>query len=179
MSGRYRKLGHKLVYKGHIVDFYEDKMELANNNIVNWDYIQHNGAAAIVPYDNDNKIIMVRQYRIGADKPLLEIPAGGINKGEDAYTAAVRELTEETGYKANEVAHLIDVHSAPAYTSECVYIYYAKDLYKAERNLDDDEIIDVEKYDIDELIEMIMKGYITDGKTIAGIFAFKKVLQSE
>ena len=162
MSGRYRKLGHKLVYKGHIVDFYEDKMKLANNNIVNWDYIQHNGAAAI-----------------GADKALLEIPAGGINKGEDAYTAAVRELTEETGYKANEVAHLIDVHSAPAYTSECVYIYYAKDLYKAERNLDDDEIIDVEKYDIDELIEMIMKGYITDGKTIAGIFAFKKVLQSE
>ena len=125
MSDEYKKLGHKLVYRGHIVDFYEDKLKLANDNIVDWDYIQHNGAAAVVPYDKDNKIIMVRQYRIGTDKSILEIPAGGINKGEDAYTAAVRELTEETGYKAKEVKHLIDVHSAPAYTSECVYIYYA------------------------------------------------------
>lgn len=178
MTDGYEKMSHKLVYKGHIVDFYEDVMKLANDNIVKWDYIQHNGAAGIVPYDNDNKIIMVRQYRIGTDKEILEIPAGGINKGEDPYTAAVRELTEETGYKAEEVGHLIDVHSAPAYTSECVYIYYAKGLYKAERNLDADEIIDVKKYDIDTLIDMIMNGEITDGKTIAALFAFKKMLSA-
>lgn len=179
MSSGYEKLDHRLVYKGHIVDFYEDEMKLANDSVVKWDYIQHNGAAAIVPVDEDNNIIMVRQYRIGADRKLLEIPAGGINKGEDAYTAAVRELAEETGYKANEVRHLIDVHSAPAYTSECVYIYYARDLYEAQKNPDEDEIIEVEKYGIDELIDMIMNGDITDGKTIAGIFALKRVLQSE
>ncbi len=179
MDNEYKKINHKLVYKGHIVDFYEDRIKLANDNIADWDYIQHNGASAIVACDNDDKIIMVRQYRIGADSKLLEIPAGGINEGEDAHTAAVRELMEETGYKANETGHLIDVYSAPAYTSECVYIYYARDLYMAERNLDDDEIIEVEKYSIDELIDMIMRGEITDGKTIAGIFAFNRVLQSK
>ena len=176
MSNGYNKLSHDLVHSGGIVDFYCDTMELPNGNTVKWDYIYHKGASAVIPIDNDGKIIMVRQYRIGTGTDLLEIPAGGINPGEDPYTSAVREMEEETGYIAKEVHHLIDVHSAPAYTSECVYVYYAKGLTASKQNLDEDEVIGIERYELSELIDMIMDGKITDGKTIAGLFALNKVL---
>ena len=99
-------------------------------------------------------------------------------RGEDPYQAAERELTEETGYVAGRIKHLIDVYSAPAYTSECVYIYYAEELTEAEKNPDEDEIIEVVRYTVPELLDMIMDGRIVDGKTIAGIFAYNRVLQS-
>ncbi len=178
MDNGYRRLDRTLVHKGHIVDFYEDRIQLANESVVNWDYIHHKGAAAIVPVADDGRIIMVKQYRIGTETELIEIPAGAINAGEDPKTAAARELTEETGYAAEHIGHLIDVHSAPAYTSECVYIYYAEKLCMAEKNPDEDEIIEVVKYTMPELLDMIMDGRITDGKTIAGIFAYNRVLQS-
>lgn len=176
MMNNYTKVKHELMHKGNIVDFYQDSIELPNDKTVNWDYIQHKGASAIVPITSDGKIIMVRQYRIGSDSELLEIPAGGINSGEDPYETAVRELEEETGYTSNSVKHLIDVHSAPAYTSECVYIYYADNLIKSHQKFDEDEFIELESYELDELISMIMDGKITDGKTIAGLFAIKQVL---
>lgn len=178
MENEYKRLCRTLVHKGHIVDFYEDKLKLANESVVKWDYIHHKGAAAVVPVDKDGRIIMVKQYRIGTETELIEIPAGGINAGEDPEAAAARELTEETGYTAGRIRHLIDVYSAPAYTSECVYIYYAEELCEAEKNPDEDEIIEVVRYTLPELLDMIMAGHIVDGKTIAGIFAYNRVLQS-
>ena len=152
MENEYKRLNRTLVHKGHIVDFYEDELKLANESVVKWDYIHHNGASAIVPVDKDGRIIMVKQYRIGTETELIEIPAGGINAGEDPYQAA--------------------------YTSECVYIYYAEELTEAEKNPDEDEIIEVVRYTVPELLDMIMDGRIVDGKTIAGIFAYNRVLQS-
>lgn len=176
MDGQYKKLNHRLVYKGHIVDFYEDTMKLANESVVKWDYIHHKGAAAVVPVDNDGKIIMVKQYRIGTEAEIIEIPAGGLNEGEDPYTAAVRELEEETGNTAEHIEHLINIYSAPAYTSECVYVYYAKGLKKTHTNYDENEIIELEKYELDELVDMIMDGRIQDGKTISAILAYNRLV---
>ncbi len=177
-ADEYKKLDHRLVYKGHIVDFYEDDIMLESGSVVHWDYVSHNGAAAVLPVDNDGGIIMVRQYRIGTGTMLLEIPAGGLNPGEDPYTCAVRELEEETGYKSDNVKHLIDVNSAPAYTSETVYVYYAEGLTKTATNYDEDEIIEIEKYTLSELVDMVMNGEITDGKTIAAILAYKQVKEN-
>lgn len=178
MGEDYKKLEHNLVYKGSIVDFYKDKMQLPNQHVVDWDYIHHKGAAAIIPIDENDEILMVRQYRIGTECELLEIPAGALNPGEDPFESALREMEEETGYVSSNVKHLIDVYAAPAYTSECVSIYYAKDLQKTRQNFDEDEFIVLERYPLDELIQMIMEGKIVDGKTISGLFALKEVLYS-
>lgn len=176
MSEGYDILDRRLICEGGIVDFYKDTIKLPNGNVVEWDYVKHKGAVAIVPVMDDGKIIMVRQYRNGADTELLEIPAGGINPGEDPYETGLRELEEETGYKTDKLYHLVDELAAPAYNSECIYIYYAKNLVTSKTNYDENEIITLETYELDELIAMIMDGRIVDSKTIIGLFTYKQAI---
>ena len=117
---------------------------------------------------------MVRQYRNAIDDYTLEIPAGCLDLGEDNLTCAIRECEEETGYKPNNVKHLIDVHTTVAFSNELIKVYYSNNLSKTSQNLDEDEYIDVEGHSIEELIEMIYQGKITDAKTIAGLLAYKQ-----
>ena len=94
------RTGRKLVCKGSRISFYKDTMKIPNGNTAEWDFIKHNGAAAVIPVKEDGKIVMVRQYRNSLDRETLEIPAGGLNSpDEPTLDAATRELTEETGYK--------------------------------------------------------------------------------
>lgn len=176
MVDGYEKQNIRLAYAGSIVDFYKDTMKLPNGNTVEWDRIEHKGAVGIIPVDEDGRIIMVRQYRIGTDSELLEIPAGGINPGEEPYVSAMRELEEETGYRADKLEHLLDVYSAPAYTTECVYIYYAENLVPSVTNYDENEFISIETYTLDELADMILDGRIVDGKTISAIMVYKELI---
>ena len=168
-----KRIDRKLVHKGRIVDFYTDSMEFSNGNIAEWDYIHHKGAAAIVPVDEEGKIIMVRQYRNAVEMNTLEIPAGGLNPGEDMRTAAIRECEEEIGYKATQVEHLIDVFTTVAFCNEKIGIYCARKLVKTKQNLDEDEYLNIERYTVDELVEKIYAGDILDAKTIAAILAYK------
>lgn len=169
----YKLVNRELIYKGKIIEFYKDSMKLPNEKVVEWDYIHHPGAAAIIPVDKDGKIIMVKQYRSAAGRYTLEIPAGGINYGEDKRICAIRELEEETGYYSNHVEHLIDVFAAFAYSDEVISIYYATDLTPSKQNLDEDEFIHVEKYTIEELTKLILDGVIQDAKTISGLLAYQ------
>ena len=98
MSEQFKRLNRELVYHGHVVDFYEDTMQVPNGNIVKWDFIKHNGAAAVVPVLDDGRILMVKQYRNALDKEIWEIPAGGLNGQEPFVECSHRELEEETGY---------------------------------------------------------------------------------
>lgn len=171
-----KRVDRKLEHRGTIVDFYSDYMKLPNDKIVKWDFIKHNGAAAIVPIDENGKIIMVRQYRNAVEKYTLEIPAGAINPGEDMKTAATRECEEETGYKANQVEHLLDLYTTVAFCNEKIGIYYTRDLTRTEQHLDDDEYLNVERHTVEELTNMIFDGTIEDAKTIAAILAIKTKL---
>ena len=104
MSEEFKRLKRELVYKGAIVDFYKDTILVPNGNIVEWDFIGHQGAAAVVPVRKDGKLLMVRQYRNALDRYTLEIPAGGLNGADEpTRTAAARELEEETGYVAGKL----------------------------------------------------------------------------
>jgi len=161
----------RLVYKGSIIEYYRDKIKLPNENVVEWDFIKHKGAASIIPIDNEGKIIVVRQYRHAIEKYTIEIPAGGIEIGEDPKVAALRELEEETGYKADDCTHLIDIFTTIAFCNEKIHIYVANNLKKSRQNLDEDEFVNVEKYTIDELVAMILDGTIEDSKTISAILA--------
>lgn len=167
-------LNKKLEHHGRIVDFYSYDMLVPNGNRTKWDVIEHKGAAAIVPVDEDGKIILVRQYRGAIDDLLLEIPAGGRDSVEEDFAVcAARELEEEIGYRSDEICHLVDYHSAAAYTSEKIAIFYTEKLIPSKQHLDENEFVQIERYTLDELVQMIARGEITDGKTIAAIMAYK------
>jgi ADP-ribose pyrophosphatase len=169
----FKRLKRDLMQKGHIIDFYFDTIQLPDKKIVQWDFIGHNGAAAVLPVDNDGRIIMVRQYRDAVDKYTLEIPAGGLNPGEDMKTCAARELEEETGYHSEQVFHLIDILTTVAFSNEKIGIYYAKDLVQTKQNLDENEYVTVEKYTLEQLVQFIFDGVIQDAKTISAILTYK------
>ena len=169
-----KRIGRELKHKGKILDFYEDTMQFPNGMSAKWDFLHHNGAAAVVPVDTDGNIYMVSQYRPGVDRNSLEIPAGCINPGEDRKTAAVRELEEEIGYRSEKLELLLKFYSAFAYCDEYIEIYAATDLIPGKQHLDENEFLAVEKYTIDELVEKIFSGEISDSKTIAGILAYKE-----
>ena len=167
------RLDRTLVYKGVIIDFYQDTV-VANGNVVKWDFIGHKGAAAVVAVNEDGKLLMVRQYRNALDRETLEIPAGALDSvDEPTDVAAARELQEETGYSAGKLELLISLRTTVAFCNEKIDVYLATDLKPGSQQLDEDESIDVEAHDIDELIQMIYDCKIEDSKTVAAIMAYK------
>jgi ADP-ribose pyrophosphatase len=171
---KYERLDRKLIHKGAIIDYYQDTVKIPNGNVAKWDFIQHKGAAAVVPVKEDGKIIMVRQYRNALDRETLEIPAGGLNSIEEPTdAAAMRELEEETGYKTDSLELLLSLRTTVAFCNEKIDVYVATKLQPSKQNLDEDEYLDVVSYDIDELIQMIYDCRIQDSKTVAALLAYK------
>lgn len=171
----FKRLDRKLVYKGSIIDYYKDTIQVPNGNVVQWDYIHHNGAAAVVPVRADGKILMVRQYRNALDRYTLEIPAGGLLSPEEpTKEAAARELEEETGYRSENLSLLITLRTTVAFCNEKIDIYVATNLEKGRQHLDEDEFINVEAYEPEELSQMIYDGKIEDSKTISAIMSYIK-----
>ncbi len=117
---------------------------------------------------------MVRQYRNALDRETLEIPAGGLEStDEPTDVAAVRELEEETGYKAGKLELLMTIRTTVAFCNEKIDVYVATDLKPSRQHLDEDEFINVEAYDIEELAQMVYDCKIQDGKTAAALMAYK------
>ena len=176
--GEYERIDRELVRKCHIFDFYEDTLINPDGKTVKYDHIEHKGAAAVVPVLDDGRILMVRQFRNSLDRYTWEIPAGGRDSiDEDFKLAAARELEEETGYKSDDLEHLIKIATAIAYCSEIIEVYVAKNLKSGRQNLDDNEFIDVKAFEVKELIEMIFDGTIQDSKTIASIMSYAQTLK--
>jgi hypothetical protein len=166
----------ELAYEGAIVKVYKDHLLIEGKKAV-WDYIQHNGAAAVVPVLENGKILLVRQYRNALDRYPLELPAGKVDsKDEPRRICAFRELEEETGYKVSspkELEFLIRIDTMVAFGDEEIDIFVARKLSKGEPHPDEDERIDVEEWELDDLVDMIYKGELKDSKTVAAILAYK------
>ena len=138
-----------------------------------YDYIHHDGAAAVLPVTKDGKILMVRQYRNALDRFTLEIPAGKLDApDEPKIECAARELEEETGFRGETLEFLMTVNTTVAFCDEQIGVYIAKDLIPSKQHLDADESIDVEEWEVKDLLEMIYTGKMTDAKTIAAILAY-------
>lgn len=173
-----KRLSRDLVAHGAIIDYYQDTMLIPNGNTVKWDFIKHNGAAAVVPVDSEGRLIMVRQYRNALERYTLEIPAGGLkDPSEPTKEAAGRELAEETGYRAENLELLITICTTVAFCNEKIDIYLATGLQPGEQNLDEDEYVQYEAYTLEELSEKIYAGEIQDSKTVAAILAYKDRLR--
>lgn len=169
----FKRLKRELVAKGAIIDYYQDTMLIPNGNVAKWDLIDHQGAAAVVAVREDGRLLMVRQYRNALERETLEIPAGGLNgRKEPTDVAAMRELEEETGYVCDHVELLNSIYTTVAFCNEKIDIYLARDLRKGRQHLDEDEVINVEAYDLEELKEMIFACKIQDSKTICGIMTY-------
>ncbi len=170
--GEFKRLRRELSYQGKILKVYTDYVEV-NGRESKWDYVHHNGGAAVVPVTNEGKILMVRQYRNALDRYTLEIPAGALDSTSESGIACVaRELEEETGYRSDCIEWLVTTNSWAAFTNEKVEVYVARNLIPSKQKFDEEESIEVEEYTLDELKEKIFRGEITDSKTVAGLLAY-------
>ena len=173
MGEHIKRLNRELKFKGKIIDFYQDTIEVDGSHTVVWDFIKHKGAAAVVPVTEDGKILMVRQYRNALERYTLEIPAGALDaEDEPGLTCASRELEEETGYRSEHLEWLITLRTTVAFCNERIEVYVAKDLIPSRQHLDEDEFIDLKAYSLDELKEKIFSGEIEDAKTVASLMAY-------
>ncbi len=174
MSNEVRRTNRTLKYEGNILKIYEDHMEFANGSSEEWDFIHHDGAAAVIPVREDGKILMVRQYRNALERETLEIPAGKLDApGEPGIQCASRELEEETGYRSDRLERLLTLRTTVAFCDERIEIFLARDLIPSKQHLDENEYVEVEAYTLDELKQMIFGGKIEDSKTIAAILAYE------
>lgn len=170
-----KRLRRELAYEGTILKVYKDYVD-ANGVQAVWDYIHHDGAAAVLPVTDEGKILMVRQYRNALDRFTLEIPAGKVDSADEPRRiCAFRELEEETGFrvdKPEDLEFLIRIDTTVAFLDEEIDIFVARNLKKSAQHLDEDEVINVEAWDPKDLLELIYKGEIRDGKTVAAITAY-------
>ena len=166
------RLDRQLKYQGNILKIYEDTV-LANGHEAHWDYIHHDGAAAVLPVTDEGKILMVRQYRNALDRYTLEIPAGALDYPEEPkIECAYRELEEETGFKTEHLEYLLSINTTIAFCDEAIDVFVARNLIPSKQHLDPDENIQVEEWELEDLLKLIYSGTITDGKTAASILAY-------
>ena len=167
------RLDRQLKYQGNILKIYEDTV-LANGHEAHWDYIHHDGAAAVLPVTSEGKILMVRQYRNALNRYTLEIPAGKLDApDEPKIECAYRELEEETGFRTEKLEYLMSINTTVAFCDEAIDIFVAHNLIPSHQHLDENEFVQIERYTVDELTDMIFRREITDGKTIAAVMAYK------
>lgn len=168
------RISRELRYTGTILKIYEDTV-IANGHEAHWDYIHHDGAAAVVPVTDDGKILMVRQYRNALDRWTLEIPAGKVDDpNEPRIDCAYRELEEETGYRCDHLEYLMTLNTTVAFCDEAIDLFVARNLIPSHQHLDEDEVIAVEAWSVEDLEALIYAGKMTDSKTVAAIMAYSR-----
>lgn len=160
-----KKVSRTDVYDGRIFDIKRDKIKDVYGNDGYREVVIHNGGVGVVALDGEGNVLMIRQYRYAAGEVLWEIPAGKLELGENPRDCGLRELMEETGYKAENCEDLGFMYPTPAYDTEKIYLYYASDLEFVGQHFDSGEYMECEKIPLSDAVDMIMDGRITDAKT--------------
>jgi ADP-ribose pyrophosphatase len=158
------------MYQGRAFTVERLSMRLPNGNVRPFDFVRHLPSVTIVPVTGDGQILFVRQYRIGPEGALLELPAGSLDEGEDPLTGARRELREETGLDAAELKKLGEAYLVPGYCDELMSFYLARGLTPAPLEHDEDEFLNLESYPVADALTLARQGKIHDSKTLAALF---------
>ena len=177
MTFEEKTLESQMIYKGAILNLRKDKVTVMEGTSYR-EIVEHNGGAVIAAVKKDGTMIMVKQFRKPAERVMLEVPAGKIDAGEDAMTAALRELKEETGYTAGHIQKLTQMYPSVGYSEEILHLFLCTELTAGETAFDENEAIDIEEYHVDTLVDMVMRGEIQDGKTQLAILMVKQLIDT-
>jgi ADP-ribose pyrophosphatase len=170
-----KKISSELIYSTSFLELYEDEVLLPNNKTSKRIYATHLGAAAVLPLTKDNKVVLTKQFRYPIRAINIEIPAGKKDfKDEAGIDCVKRELEEETNYTSNNIQPLLSIHSCVGYSDEVIELFIAYDCeyVKDIRSSDEDEFVEAVLYELDEVVEMIENGAITDAKTIIAVQSY-------
>lgn len=163
-------ISSKELLKTKIFSVVEEEARDASGFEIQRAIVRHSGSAVILVSDEKERVLLVRQYRLPAQKELWELPAGRLDPGENALQAAKRELREETGFKAKKWTRLTTFWASPGYVEEKMTIFLATELTEGEKEPMDDERIEMKWFTRKELHSAILEGAISDGKTLIGFF---------
>ena len=156
-------------YRGKFLNVRRDDVRLPDGDSAEREYIVHPGAVMVVPLLDDGRLIVERQWRYPLARVMLEFPAGKLDAGEAPLTCGIRELAEETGYRAAEWARAGILHNAIAYSNEGIEVWFARGLSLGERRLDAGEFLDVIEMSAEQLDDAARRGELTDAKTLIGL----------
>ena len=165
-----------LIYTGKTIQLRVDTVEVPNKGYQKREIIEQKGAVAIVAITDDNKIVLVKQYRKAVEKELYELPSGKIEIGETPLDCAIRELKEETGYSVESLKLIHKYYTTPGFSNQLVFIYLAKNLIPGESHLEEDEFLEVYEIDREEAYNMVISNEICDSKTIIGLLLTKELI---
>lgn len=163
-------------YQGRAFSVRRDQVQLPDGRTSWLDIVDHRGAITILPVDAAGEIWFVRQYRHPAGRLLLELPAGTLEPAEDPQKAALRELREEIGMRAEKLHKISEFYLAPGYSTEYMYIYLASELTPAPLSQDEDEYLFVEKIPLRDAYQLLAAGEIKDAKTLLGLLVARPYL---
>lgn len=156
-------------YEGVIVDVRMDKVKLLDDTVTNREVVEHPGGVAVFAIDEEDRVVMVRQYRYPVGEVTLELPAGKLEPGEDPRDSALRELEEETGIRPGRVTYMGLSYSSPGIFTERIHLYLAQDLMQGQSHPDVGEFVDVVRLPLSELLQMIQENQLPDAKSALGI----------
>lgn len=162
-------LSNETVFTGRVFRVTLDEVRLENGEVAKREIVHHNGGACIAALTDENEIYLVRQYRYAMGQELWELPAGKLEKGEDPFEAAKRELAEECGLVADHFVDLGPIYPTVGYCTEVIWTWAATGLHKTEMHLDEDEFLTPVKLPLEKAVEMVFSGEIRDSKTVAAL----------
>lgn len=166
------------VYTGKVITLKVDTVEIPGQGYQKRELVEVGGAVGIVAITDDNKIVLVKQFRKPIEKPIFEIPAGKLEKNESPKECAERELKEETGYSAKNIKLIHKFFTSAGFSNEIMFVYLATGLTPGENNLDADEFLDVYEVELEEAYNMVLKNEIEDAKTSIGLLLVKDMFKN-
>jgi len=165
----FKKLSDEKQYAGHVFNVLKVHLQLPDGRETYYDLVQHGDSVTILPIDDQGRVYFVRQHRIGADKALLELPAGVLNTGEEPLSCAHREMREEIGLDAKKFQKLGGFYLAPGYADEYMTVFMATGLFKSPLHPDADEFLEIVTMPVSEIYRSALAGKFQDGKTLAAL----------
>lgn len=176
MISKEKTISSDRIYTGKVISLKVDTVEIENKGYQKREIVEHQGAVAIVALTDDDKVVLIKQFRKPIEQVIWEIPAGKLEIGETPKECAIRELKEETGYSAKNIKLIHKFFTSSGFSNQKIYIFLATGLTKGEHKFDEDEIIEKYEIDINEARNMIIKNEIEDAKTAIGILLAKELI---